>query len=155
MFPNVSRLRWLPVLPLQNRVGFWWNPGLARDHFQMAQHLIVHSWFRRVDEATRKRFSRGSLLHRFFPPSCIEGKGITDVDGQLEVLHRYSSSPVFVPHYYCHMMGQTYFSDLDYSRSARCYYVPGDWSQPCSGQAESLNSLAWRLLYTTEWQRVR
>ena len=121
----------------------------------MAQHLIVHSRFRRVDEATGKRFSQGSLLHRFFPPSCIESKDITDFDRQLEVLHRFflfSSirSILLLPH-----GGQAYFSNLDYSRCASYILALCNWSQPCSGQAESLSSLAWCLLYTTEWQRVR
>ncbi len=80
----------LPQVAAYIELGFWWNPGLARDRFQVAQHLIVHNRFRRVDEATGKRISQGSLLHRFFPPSCIEGKGITDFDRQLEALHRFS-----------------------------------------------------------------
>src|SRR5213080_4253113 len=65
----------------------------------------------------------------------------------------FPSAPVFVPHYYCHaveMVEQAYFSNLDYSRFARCILALCHWSPPCSGRAESLNSLAWSLLYTIE-----
>src|SRR5215467_3708078 len=71
----------------------------------MTQHLIV-SRFRWVDRATGKRVSLGDLLHRFFPPSSIESKDITDFDRQLKVLHRFYLISAFVPPSYCHTEGR-------------------------------------------------